>query len=509
MLKKRKSSTVLAGILFIFGLIIRLFFFVGNTFPLHDGGFFYVLIQDLLSNNFALPAFSSYNNAAIPFIYPPFGFYFVGGLERLFGADRLLLMRIVPLLVTSLTVPAFYFLALELLKDREQAFASAIIFSLLPYSYRWLIMGGGITRSFGALFMILAMIYLIRFLREGKTQAGVLCPLFCGLTVLSHPEWAWFLFYSIGIYVIVALIRKQRKALLRSVIILAGTLIVILPWILKIYSPEILLPLQDSGFSRWGEILRFFTLNWSNEILFPVITVFALFGLLITIKNKTLLLAVWLPAVFILQGRAAAQKAVVPLALLAGVGLVRMGAWLKNRYPDFFRSFFFKFLVGMLLVYVVMGSMVSVIGYASPLSAQELESISWIGQSTPTDSSFLMISGEAWVKEDYSEWVVALTGRHSVSLVQGYEWLPDFSGRIAQYDQLQYQYSRGMGELMAWLEKSEISVDYLIIPKLEGPGVGGSEALGLHWEDARQYPGVESAYENEKILILDLEGIKN
>jgi hypothetical protein len=508
-LKNRNSSAVIAGLLFIFGLIIRLFFFVGNNFPLHDGGFFYVLIQDLLSNNFALPAFSSYNNAAIPFIYPPFGFYFVGGLETLFGADRLLLMRIVPLLVTSLTVPAFYFLALELLKDRDQAFASAIIFSLLPYSYKWLVMGGGITRSFGALFMILAMTFLIRFLREGKTLAGVLCPLFCGLTVLSHPEWAWFLFYSIGINVIVALIRKQKKVLPRSAIVLVGTLAVTLPWILKIYSPEILLPLQDSGFSRWGEILRFFTLNWSDEILFPVITAFALIGLVLTIKDKALLLAVWLPAVFIFQGRAAAQKAVIPLALLAGVGLFRLVTWLKDRYPDFGKSFRFKFLIGLLLVYVVVSSMASVIEYDSPLSAQELESISWIGQSTPTDSSFLAISGEAWVKENYSEWTAALTGRKSVSLVQGYEWLPDFSGRIAQYDQLQYQYSRGMGELMAWLKQNDISVDYLVIPKLKVSGIGGTEKLGLHWEDARQYPGVESVYENDEILILDLEGIEN
>ncbi|QRN82843.1 glycosyltransferase family 39 protein [Chloroflexota bacterium] len=508
MMKDKNHNFILVGLLFIFGLFVRLYFFVGNHFPLHDGGFFYVLIQELISNNFSLPAFSSYNNANIPFLYPPFGFYFVGGIEFLFGVDRLQLMQVVPLLVTSLTVPAFYFLAFEILKRREKAFASALIFSLLPYSYKWLIMGGGITRSFGALFAVLALIFLIRFFREGRWQAGVLCALSCGLTVLSHPEWAWFLFYSIGIYLLVSLLSKQKKVLLRSALILFGTALVILPWVLKIYSPKVLHPLQDSGFSRAGEILKFLMLSWSGELLFPVLTVLALIGLGLAIKEKALLMVVWLPAVFILQGRAANQKAVIPLALLAGMGLVSLADWLNTRHPGFIKSFVFKLLGAFVLIYTVIGSMISVIGYAQPLSAQELESISWIGQATPANSNFLMLSGEGWVEEDYSEWMVSLTGRNSVSLVQGYEWMPDFSGRIAKYDQIQYQYSRGMEPLITWLQENDIAVDYLIIPKLNTSTIGKSNVFGLHWEDARGYPGVETAYENDEILILDITGIE-
>ena len=57
--------------------------------------------------------------------------------------------------------------------------------------------------------------------------------------------------------------------------------------------------------------------------------------------------------------------------------------------------------------------------------------------------------------------------------------------------------------------KTNTAVDYLIIPKLNTFAIGKSNVFGLHWEDARGYPGVESVYENDAILILDIAGIEN
>jgi hypothetical protein len=160
------------------------------------------MIQDLISNKFFLPVFSSYNHANIPFIYPPLGLYVVGITEELTGIDRLQLFRFFPLAISTLTIPAFFWLAAEVLKDEWKSIAATAIFSILPMSYAWVILGGGVTRAFGALFGILALTNIIRFMNDGRWRAAIIGSAFCGFTVLSHPEWAWFLFYSIGIYAI-------------------------------------------------------------------------------------------------------------------------------------------------------------------------------------------------------------------------------------------------------------------------------------------------------------------
>ena len=502
----KKSKAVIFWLIILFGFVIRLSFFIGNKFPLHDGGFFYVLIEDLLSNEFSLPVYSSYNNANIPFVYPPFGFYFIGLIETAFSVDRLQLMRIIPLLVTSLTIPAFYYLALELSKEDRVALLATFFYSILPLSYKWLILGGGITRAFGALFGILALMFSVKFMRGGKWSLGGLGALFCGLTVLSHPEWAWFLFYSLGLFIVITLIKRWKKILLRALIILLGTLIVALPWLVNIFGDKFFLPLMDSGSSKWVDIINLLTLNWSGEALIPIITILALVGLTIILRKKEWFLLVWLPVIFVLQGRGAIQKATIPLALLAGEGLINVFDYFQAKFSNPLRSNWVKWIAAFLLVYLLVGNTVPVIGFAQPLSDDELDSIVWIENSTPVESSFLMISSEEWGSENYSEWMVALSGRQSVSVVQGYEWLPDFSSRVARYNTIQYEYSRGMADLLPWLQENNIQVDYMVIPKTVNSGLEVT-ALGFHWDDVSSFPGVESVYENDGLLIFDISQV--
>ncbi len=197
------------------------------------------------------------------------------------------------------------------------------IFSVLPMSYTWVIMGGGVTRAFGEVLCILALAFVFRFLRTTRWLEGVAAALLCGLTVLSHPEWAWFLFYSVALICLAAVIRKPRRGVILSAAILLGTLLVVSPWligVLRVHGGSISLPLQDSGFNRGGDIARLITLDWSNEPFFPFITLFGIIGVVISLIRKQYLLPIWLLMVFILQGRAADQKAVIPLGAARRVG---------------------------------------------------------------------------------------------------------------------------------------------------------------------------------------------
>ncbi|HVB96437.1 MAG TPA: hypothetical protein VNG11_01765, partial [Chloroflexota bacterium] len=145
------------------GLLVRLTFVAGQTFPLNDGGLFYAMIQDLQHNHFLLPAFTSYNGTGIPFTYPPLGFYVTGFLASLTHWQLLGLLRTIPLVVSVLSIVAFFWLARAMLPIGRGPIYATFAFALLPMAFDWDIMGGGITRSFGLLFSILALreIYVV------------------------------------------------------------------------------------------------------------------------------------------------------------------------------------------------------------------------------------------------------------------------------------------------------------------------------------------------------------
>src|SRR5687768_5996686 len=68
------SIGALVMAMFLGGYIRFLPAFSGD-FPINDGGLFYLMVQEVQRAGYALPAYTSYNGAQIPFAYPPFAFY--------------------------------------------------------------------------------------------------------------------------------------------------------------------------------------------------------------------------------------------------------------------------------------------------------------------------------------------------------------------------------------------------------------------------------------------------
>ena len=135
-MKDNERDIFFVALLTILGMAVRLSATLSASFPLNDGGLFYQMIVDLQNNNFILPVTTTYNFAEIPFAYPPFAFY-VYGLLSASGIPLLKLMQFLPAIVTTLTIPAFYFFAKDILANKQQALFSTMAFD-------WLIMGGGV-----------------------------------------------------------------------------------------------------------------------------------------------------------------------------------------------------------------------------------------------------------------------------------------------------------------------------------------------------------------------------
>jgi len=125
-----------ADLIFIIAIFLGAFMRFNPTllsgFAINDGGMFAVMVDDLKASHYLLPAFTTYNHLSIPFAYPPLGFYLGRIASDLFGWSASQTLRWVPAFFASLSVPAFYLLALRLLKNKYYAALSTLFFALMP-----------------------------------------------------------------------------------------------------------------------------------------------------------------------------------------------------------------------------------------------------------------------------------------------------------------------------------------------------------------------------------------
>ena len=189
------------------GAVVRVLYPLGSTFPLNDGGMFYTMVQDLVANGYRLPAYTSYNYAGIPFAYPPAAFYLAAFLSRTW--PLLDVLRVLPPLLSVLANPMFYLLARDVLSralgtdaGQRAAWIATLAYALIPSSFQWQIMGGGLTRSLRYLAALSHALVRLASVRSPGQQAqhlllGTSAAL--ALAVASHPELGWFSVFSIAL----------------------------------------------------------------------------------------------------------------------------------------------------------------------------------------------------------------------------------------------------------------------------------------------------------------------
>ncbi len=116
----------------LFGLMIRLAAPLSAGGPVNDGGLFFQMTRDLQANHFTLPDATTYNNANIPFVYPPLGFYLAGMLQSVFQISLLNIFTYLPAILSTLAILAFYFLALQFTADKLHASIAALFYAMVP-----------------------------------------------------------------------------------------------------------------------------------------------------------------------------------------------------------------------------------------------------------------------------------------------------------------------------------------------------------------------------------------
>lgn len=473
--------------------VVRMAHSLQSDFPINDGGMFYVMIQDLQANGFRLPAFTTYNADSIPFLYPPFGLYFAGLLQALTGWDLLDILRIFPGLVAALTVPAFYLLSGVFFERREPRLIATLAFAFFPQSFQWLVSGGGITRAFGMLFSILALWLNVRALerRSGKNlAAGILLT---ALTVYSHPEAVWFLTYSTAF--LFAFKHRSRKALITILVLGAGSLVLISPWLLWMFGQfgqQTIQPMLTAGVLPLEDVFRFVTLiDLGTNPFLPVLFALGVLGFIACLVTRRPLLPAWVLLIYLIQRRAPEQRVIIPFALMAAQALDEMLApWIAAKVKEHATRRVLLAVGVYFVIFLPVSSYVSSLEYARTLPQAHREAMAWVNANTPADSRFLVFPEDIWIKDRAAEWFPALAKRQSVTTVQGHEWLPGFAGRGERHFELLDCGGQGLTCLENWSQQHRIDYDYLFFSEAEKTFLQGQVEHSPEFRVVYEAPGV-------------------
>lgn len=503
------------GAAILLGVIVRAARTFAHDFPLNDGGLFYTMVQDLQRAHYQLPAFTTYNAANIPYTYSPFGLYVAALTNDIARISLTNLFRFLPLFVNCLTIVAFFLLARSVLKSRPAVVAAVFAFALIPRSFIWLIMGGGMTRAFGLLFAILALYTAHEMYERGGFRFTALTALFAGLTILSHIETGKFLAYSIVIFFICYGV--NRRGLINSAIAGVGALLVAAPWFFTVLSYHGLAPFRaanQTGSSVFSgpvdrqnirNMVHVFGLG-TNEPYFWLLGTFGLLGALTLIVRSLAAasrreirlpaLPLWALAIVLLDNRAANTYTTIPVALCAGVGIAEMvlpalvralgdhpnerqialsldgASEYRRLWTSFVRHWPAVLVTILMLWYATWGALAKSTNVSgdlpalASLSPDDRAAMQWVAQELPAGSRFLVVSGKGiWASDLISEWFPALSHRTSLATPQGYEWMPDkqFQIQIWKHDQLQFCAFADSGCIDRWSLMTGNDFDYVYV----------------------------------------------
>lgn len=448
--------------------LVRSIHVFSSPFPLGDGGLFLHMIQVLRSNLFALPVDIAFNGTTIPYVYPPLGFYAAGVAAELAGISDLEVMRFLPLMWSCVTVVVVWAFARAVLRDRLAVIAATLAFGTVPLAYRYFIMGAGVTRSPGLLFGA-AAVWLTYVMCTSRRRWPIApLALAAGLTVLSHPNAAWFAIYSSAL--VVGFFARDRRTVAHVFIAVGGAVIVVAPWAVWAISRHGVMPFlaaTQSGNPGPSAMELLLQLQLTGEVGVPVIGLLAIIGLIACAIERRWWLPTWLLAACLLDTRYSGTFAMLPVAMLAGVAVRNLGAVadgaLRNRLST---TRVAASLAGLCVAtYVVTGSLQP----TDPLRAlpqPDRDAMAWIATFSPRDAVFLVVAPAGISAGSESEWFPVLARRRSLATYQGLEWVaqPPGPSPWEKYNRLQACGVRDVTCIEDWARTyTRASFDYVYV----------------------------------------------
>ena len=512
------------GVVLLVGVAVRLLPLSNSPYPLNDGGLFTRMADDLAANGFKIPASSSYNGETIPFAYPPLGMYALASIAAVTGIPMIEIVRWLPVIISIATIPAMYGVAAQILRSRWRGLVAAGAFALMPRSYLWLVVGGGVTRSLGFLLALLTIRQGVRLLRHRSKGDAAATAVLGGLTFLAHPQAALFLTLSL---LILALFHTGGTRSVKSLPLLAasgaGAILVASPWLVSVVATHGLAPLVSAGGTALdfgAGISSLLTLHFTDTPVLDLMTAFGVLGVLLRIARRQWLVPLWLVSAVVLDPRAGTTFATVPLALsvvpIIGELLQRMsppyraGSLDAQPMPAMVRAYpAASVLLALLLFASLRTAARTAVDSESPLHGLQpshVVAMGWVAENLSPAARFAVVTGRTWESDYISEWFPVIANRTSVATVQGSEWTgrDAFISRLGTYRQLQQCAREAAICVTQWLDAQPVPPRYIFIPKerLAGPLSEPDCCIGLR-QTLLDSPDYAVAYDGSGATIVE------
>lgn len=482
------------GLILAVGLLLgayaRLLPAILTGFPVTDGGLFYAMVQALKANNYGLPFSVAYNGLQVPFAYPPLGFYLAGLVSDPGGPALLDVFRWLPALLSIACTLAFLPLATSILGSASKGSLATVLYALLPRSISWYVMGGGITRSLGQLFLLLALYAAHRMYLAPARRYVWMTALFGAGAILSHPEAGP---HTIALGFILWLFLGRTQAGLRDTLLAGvGLTALVAPWLLLMlirFGPAPYLSAAQTSFSSWLAWLYLLTGGFADEKFITLVSALALLGSIAAWRERRFPLFAWLVVPALIDPRGGASVSIIAWSMLAALGfadvivpgLARGVEGPEQERPDLAgalaRSRVVQTAVAGLIFYTFVGTVLYDQVYPKlSLGAADREAMDWIAEQIPAGSAFVVVTGQSEAFADArSEWFPILADSISLATIQGREWIEGggFHARLDDYNRLQQCIAGNAACLDEWSARSGEAFEYVYVSASASSGGNG------------------------------------
>jgi hypothetical protein len=398
-----------------------------RLFPIRGGGLYTAFSVSILQNGFGYPEIIPFFSPdGVPFVYPPLAFYGVAALSKIPGLDPIVLHTVLPIVLSILVVPLFYLLADEYLEKGSYALFGTFIFAATAGVPDFMT-GDGLVEVAGTAFLLIGLLYLVRFIREHEWKDGILAGVLFALTTLASPGGAYGFVIAL---VVLSIFESEgyfdvRAFLTVSVIGAIGSA----PWWYTVISNHGVSMLV-TAFSSRQDTARALVEALQYD---PLLTVFwgalAFFGAFYCASKRDFTLPVWF-GVLLLAGEITYLRA-LPGAMLAAVGLIEIV------YPsleamadevtipgDFLAEIETKQVLqlafaGLILVHGLFFAVIETTQVMHQPDQDEINSMRLAGQETAPNSTFVIVAPVTrwWI----ADWFPLIAQRKTITQYGG-EW---------------------------------------------------------------------------------------
>ncbi|HSG42810.1 MAG TPA: hypothetical protein VLA72_06620, partial [Anaerolineales bacterium] len=385
--------------------------------------------------------------------------------------------RWLPAIVSAAIVPVFYWLSLRIFKNATKACIATTIVAVMPGTFGWLVMGGGLTRSFGILFFLLSIGNVLKLFRDQDTPSLWFSILFCGLAVLSHPEVG---LQTAGIcFLVVLVFGRSPLGLKKAFFVSVGTTIITAPWWIAVLLHHGLSPFVSAMQTGIHEtfVASLFHSFFSLQGDLPIIPILSILGLFLTLRRKEYFLFGWAFLPFFLDPRNAPAITQYAYILLSSEALYFLWEKFNQAYitdtkkkgvsPSPYSSFFLA------LPFIALGTFFLVVTLNSSriltqvsLKKSDQEVMEWVRTNMPVNGRFLLMTNRGQVNpmvDSFQEWFPTLTERHSDSTLQGREWTLGSSFYDTSLQFIELQKCRDVDCMQNWALNNNVQIEYVLV----------------------------------------------